>query len=85
MRKGVILFFIQIMLTFVAAFNMRSISQANYEWTIISEAIAGLMIFLSIKEIAEKANRIEKCIGFILGSIIGSILGIYLSKFVLKQ
>lgn len=85
MRRGVILFFIQIVLTFVAAFNMRAIAQGNYLWTIISEFVAGLMIFLSIKEIADKANPVQKCVGFVLGSIIGSVLGIYLSKIILKQ
>jgi hypothetical protein len=85
MKKGVTLFFIQIMVTLVAAFNMRSIAQANYEWTIISELVVGLMIFISIKEIADKTNPIAKCIGFILGSIIGSVVGIYLSIKVLAK
>ena len=85
MRSGVILFFIQVMLTFVAAFNMRSIAQANYEWTILSEIIAGLMIFLSVREIADRANSVQKCTGFILGSVVGSVIGIFLSKLILKQ
>lgn len=85
MSKGLLLFGIQLILTFVVAFNIRSIAQANYEWTIISEAVAGLMIFLSIKEITDKTHPLAKGIGFILGSILGSIIGIYLSKLILHQ
>jgi hypothetical protein len=85
MKKGILLFFIQAMVTFIAAFNMRAIAQANYTWTIISEVLVGIMIYLSVKEIADKAHPTAKLIGYVCGGVVGSVIGIYISKIVLLE
>jgi hypothetical protein len=46
--------------------------------------IIGAMIFLSIKEIADKTNPVAKLIGCLLGSVIGSIVGTWISVIILK-
>ena len=83
--KGILLFFVQVVLTFLAAFNMRSIAQANYIWTGITEVIIAFLGFFAISEIASNIDRKSKCVGFICGSLVGSLLGVYVSKVILKQ
>lgn len=84
MKRGIILFFVQVVLTFVAAFNMRSIAQANYLWVGITEVLIAILGFFAISEIAVKTNKLAKLVGFISGSVIGSLLGVFLSKIVLN-
>jgi hypothetical protein len=85
LKKGLILFFVQVVLTFIAAFNMRSIAQANYLWTGITEVLIAVLGFFALTEIASKTNRTAKYIGFITGSLVGSLSGILVSKLILKQ
>lgn len=85
MIRGISLFFIQAIIAFIATFSVRAIAQGNYEWTIYSELIIGAMVYLSIKEIVNKANPVAKFIGYICGGVIGSIFGIFISKIILKQ
>ena len=83
MKHGVILFFVQCLLNFVATVNIIATAQCNYLWTILSDIMIAILGFTAVKKIAEKGNGVPKIIGFTLGAVLGSVLGIYVSKMIL--
>lgn len=85
MRKGLLLFFIQVLLNVVIVFNLRAIAQANYTWTILSEVVIGMLALLTLKSLIDDSNKREKAVGYIFGNVVGSIIGIFLSQIILKN
>jgi hypothetical protein len=82
-KDALILFIIQIANYGLLVINYRSVAQAHYFWSAISDFACATFSFFVIKKIATSDNTFHGWLGYSLGGVVGSVLGIWISKLML--
>ena len=84
-KDALILFFIQIANYSLLVINYRSVAQAHYFWSAVSDFACASFSFFVIKKIATSDNTFHGWLGYAMGGVIGSVLGIWISKLMLTE
>lgn len=69
---------------FLATLNIRACAQANYLWTLLSDAAIAANGFLITKKIVESKSKIGFA-AYIVGGMVGSQVGIVITKLLYGQ
>ena len=84
-KQACLIFTIQFVIYVMVCINYRSVAQARYIESAISEFAIATLNYLVIKKIASTGNSTLQWMAYSLGTVLGSLLGIWISKIVLGQ
>ena len=84
-KQAALIFTIQFVIYVMVCINYRSVAQARYLESAISEFAIATLNYLVIKKIASTGNSTLQWMAYSLGTVLGSLLGIWISKIVLGQ
>jgi hypothetical protein len=84
-KQASLIFTIQFVIYVLVCINYRSVAQAQYLESAISEFAIATLNYLVIKKIASTGNSTLQWMAYSFGTVLGSLLGIWISKIVLGQ